>query len=78
MGFEKRRRGKYEAAGKFVERMRKIQKKAKMVLGKAQEEMKKFADRKQGEEEEYKGLEMADERKKIRKVDQMFCGTIQS
>jgi len=26
----------------------------------------------------YKGLEMADERKEIRKVDQTFCGTLQS
>jgi len=45
MGFEGRKKGKYEAAGKFVERMKKIQKKAKAVLGKAQEEMKKFANR---------------------------------
>ena len=45
MGFEGRRKGKYEVAGKFVERMKKIQKKAKAVLGKAQEEMKKFANR---------------------------------
>jgi len=54
MGFEGRRKGKYEAAGKFVEKMRKIQEEAKVVLGKAQEEMKKFADRKRGEGEEYK------------------------
>jgi len=46
MGFEGRRKGKYEAAGKFVEKMRKIQKEAKAALGKAQEEMRKFADRK--------------------------------
>jgi len=46
MGFEKRRREKYEVVGKFVEKMRKIQKEAKAVLEKAQEEMKKFADRK--------------------------------
>jgi len=45
MGFEGKRKGKYEAAGKFVERMKKIQEKAKAVLGKAQEEMKKFANR---------------------------------
>jgi len=54
MGFEGRRKGKYKAAGKFVEKMKKIQKEAKVALGKAQEEIKKFADRKQGEEEEYK------------------------
>jgi len=35
IGFEGRRKGKYEAAGKFVEKMRKIQKEAKAALGKA-------------------------------------------
>jgi len=45
MGFERRRRGKYEVAGKFAERMKRIQEKAKVALGKAQEEMKKFANR---------------------------------
>jgi len=54
MGFEGRRRGKYKAAGKFIEKMKKIQEEAKAVLGKAQEEMKKFVNRKWGEEEEYK------------------------
>jgi len=54
MGFEGRRKGKYEAAGKFVEKMRKIQEEAKAALGKAQEEMKKFADKKRGKEEEYR------------------------
>ena len=46
MGFEIRRKGKYKVVGKFVERMKKIQEKAKAALGKAQEEMKKFANRK--------------------------------
>jgi len=46
MGFEGRRKGKYKAAGKFVEKIRKIQEEAKAALEKAQEEMKKFADRK--------------------------------
>jgi len=54
MGFEGRRRGKYKAAGKFAERMKKIQEEAKAVLGKVQEEIKKFANRKRREEEEYK------------------------
>jgi len=54
MGFEGRRKGKYEAAGKFMERMKKIQKEAKAVLGKAQEEMKKFTNRRQEEGEKYK------------------------
>ena len=45
MGFEGRRKEKYEAVGKFVERIKKIQEEAKAALGKAQEEMKKFANR---------------------------------
>ena len=53
MGFEGRRKRKYEAAGKFVERIKKIQKEAKAALGKAQEEMK-FENRRQREEEEYR------------------------
>ena len=54
MGFERRRKGKYKAAGKFVERIKKIQKKAKAALRKAQEEMKKFANRRRRKGEEYK------------------------
>jgi len=54
MEFEGRRKGKYEVAGKFVEKMKKIQKEAKAALGKAQEEIKKFVDRKQGKRKEYK------------------------
>jgi len=54
MGFEGRRKGKYEAMEKFVEKMRKIQEKAKAALEKVQEEMKKFANRKRREEEEYR------------------------
>jgi len=54
MGFGGRRKGKYEAGGKFVEKMKKIQKEAKAVLGKVQEEMRKFTDRKRGKGEEYR------------------------
>jgi len=46
MGFERRKKKKYKAAEKFIERIKKIQEEAKVVLGKAQEEMKKFANRK--------------------------------
>jgi len=35
MGFEGRRKEKYKAAGKFVEKMKKIQEEAKVALGKA-------------------------------------------
>jgi len=54
IGFEGRRKGKYEAAGKFVEKMRIIQEETKAALEKAQKEMKKFADRKRGKGEEYR------------------------
>ena len=54
MGFEIRKKGKYERAEKFVAKMKKIQKKAKVVLRKAQEEMKKYADKKRTEVNEYK------------------------
>jgi len=54
MGFERRRKGKYKVAGKFIERIKKIQEETKAVLGKAQKEIKKFANRRRREEEEYR------------------------
>jgi len=54
MGFEMRKKGKYEGAEKFAERMRSMQEEAKAVLQKAQEEMKQYADKERGEMEEYK------------------------
>jgi len=44
MGFEGRRKGRYEAAGKFVERMKKIQEEAKAALEKVQGEIKMYAN----------------------------------
>ena len=49
MGFEMRK-GKYEGAEKFVERMKNVQEEAKAALQKAQEDMRQYADR---EVEEY-------------------------
>jgi len=54
MGFEGRKKGKYKGAKKFIEKIKEIQEEAKAVLGKAQEEMKKYADRKRGEVDDYK------------------------
>jgi len=54
MGFKGRRKEKYEVAGKFVERMKRIQEEAKVALGKVQKEMKKFADKKRRKEEKYR------------------------
>jgi len=47
-------REKYEAVGKFVEKIKRIQEEAKAALGKVQKEMRKFADRKREKGEEYK------------------------
>jgi len=43
MGFEGRKEEKYQGAEKFIKKMKEIQEEAKAVLGKAQEEMKKYA-----------------------------------
>jgi len=54
MRFEMRRKGKYEGAEKFITKMKEIQEEAKVALEKAQEEMKKYTDRKRAEVNEYK------------------------
>ena len=54
MEFEGRKKGKYEKAKKFIEKMKEIQEEAKAVLGKVQEEMKKYIDRKRREVDDYK------------------------
>jgi len=54
MGFERRKKGKYKGAKRFVMKMKEIQEEAKAVLGKAQEEMKKYTDRKRAEVDDYK------------------------
>jgi len=54
MGFEGRKKRKYQGAEKFIKKMKEIQEEAKAVLGKAQEEMKKYMDRKRGEADDYK------------------------
>ena len=54
MGFETGKKGKYEGAERFVTKIKEIQEKAKAVLEKVQEEMKKYTDRKRTEVDEYK------------------------
>jgi len=54
MGFEGRKKGKYEGAEKFIEKMKQIQEKAKAVLSKAQEEMKKYIDMKRAKVNNYR------------------------
>ena len=54
IGFEGRKKGKYEGAERFVMKMKEIQEEAKAALRKAQEEIKKYADRKRAEIDDYK------------------------
>jgi len=54
MGFKGRRKGKYVGAEKFIKKIKEIQEEAKAVLGKAQEDMKKYVNRKRSDIEEYK------------------------
>ena len=84
MGFEGRKKGKYQGAEKFIEKMKEIQKEAKAVLGKAQEEMKKYIDKKRGEADNYKvgdlvmlstkDLKYQIVRKRTEKLTQRFVG----
>jgi len=54
MGFEGRKKGKYQGAEKFIEKIKEIQEEAKAVLEKAQEEIKKYINRKRREVDDYK------------------------
>jgi len=54
MGFKGRKKGKYAGAEKFIEKMKEIQEKAKVVLEKVQADMKKYTNRKRLDIEEYK------------------------
>jgi len=54
IGADIRKKGKVEKAMEFVERLKKVQEKAGAALRKAQEEMKRYADRKRKEMEEWK------------------------
>jgi len=54
MGFELRKKGRFKGAEKFAKKMEEVQGEAKAALTKAQEEMRRYADRKRGEAVEYK------------------------
>jgi len=54
MGFEGRKKGKYEGAEKFVEKIKKIQEEVKAVLGKTQEDIRKYTNRKRLDVDEYR------------------------
>ena len=54
MGFKGRKEKKYEGTEKFIEKIKKIQEDAQVVLRKAHEEMKKYVNRKREEVNDYK------------------------
>jgi len=54
LGFEMRKKGKFEKAEEFVMRMKEVYEEAEATLKKSQEEMRKYANRKRSEIEEYK------------------------
>ena len=54
IGFEGRKKGKYKGAEKFMVKIKEIQEEARAALGKAQEEIKKYANRKREEINDYK------------------------
>jgi len=54
MGFEGRKKEKYKGTKRFTKKMKEIQEEAKAALGKAQAEMKKYANRKRVEVNKYK------------------------
>jgi len=54
MGFERRKKGKYKKAKKFIVKIKEIQEEAKVALEKAQEDMKKYANRRRLKVDEYK------------------------
>ena len=54
IGFKIRKKGKYKGAEKFVIKIKEVQEEAKAALRKAQEKMKKYADRKRAEVNKYK------------------------
>ena len=54
MGFEMRKKGKFEKTEEFTTRIKEMHKEVEAVLKKSQKEIQKYADRKRDELEEYK------------------------
>ena len=54
MGFEMRKKGKFEKAKEFTKRMKEVHEEAEAALRKSQEEIRKYADRKRSKPEEYR------------------------
>ena len=85
IGFKDRKKEKYQGAEKFIKKMKEIQEEAKVVLGKVQEEIKKYIDRKKKEVNNYKvedlvmlstkDLKYQIVRKRTEKLTERFVGS---
>jgi len=53
MGFEIRKKGKFEKAEEFVTRIKKVHEKAEVALKKSQEKIKRYANKRKRKVEEY-------------------------
>jgi len=54
IGFEMRKKGKFKKTEEFVMRMKEVHEEVEAALKKSHEKMKKYADRKRNEIEEYR------------------------
>jgi len=54
MGFELRKKGRFERAEEFATRMKEVHEEAEAALKKSQEEIRKYANRKKSEVEKYR------------------------
>jgi len=54
MGFEMRKKRRFEKVKKFTTRIKKVHEKVEAVLKKSQKEMRKYTDRKRSKVEEYR------------------------
>jgi len=54
LGFELRKKKRFEGTEKFTKRMEEVQEKAKTALAKAQEDIKQYADKHRSEAKKYK------------------------
>jgi len=54
IGFEMRKKGKFEKAKEFATRMKEVHKEVEAALKKSQEEMRKYVDRRRSEVKEYR------------------------
>jgi len=54
MGFEMRKKGKFEKVEEFAKRMKEVHEEAEAILRKSQKEIRKYANRKRSKPEEYR------------------------